>query len=419
MIKSKFNYVLELTLITSVFFTFITYTININNLYLLKLLTISEVFGIIAIGLFTIKNFKSILNFNKPDPIYKSSFYLIFSITIGLFISTNSKATLLGIFTLIYLALLSFVIFITFKNKHLILIKTIIITVIAMSVLGFYDLIAIKLQYPTIFPNAEPALITSGFRFYGQTGDYTFAMLTFLIPYQFSNLSNNLSKIWQILLRVSTFFCFIVMIGTGRVSSIISLFIGIIIWLIYTKNFKTFKNFKLEFISLILFIISTFIFFPYSIKEIISRFKLRLFERQENNLASNFFMDNLNFSIETFLNNPIFGSGIASVTNPINNHEIHGTYFKILAETGIVGFVFYILFIIAIFKLILKNIKNSNENISSFFINYLPFFIASIIMNGYLYHLRKKEFWILLALIIIISKIDKKNIILPNEQKVS
>jgi len=418
-IKNILKNTIILLLLSCVFFSFITYTINIKNLFFLKFLTISEVFGGLAITLFIINNLEKITALKKTNTIYKTSFLLLISFCLGLLITKELKSTLLAIMILVYLVILSFVLYDTFKNNFLLLVKIIIATFLALSIVGFYDYFAAQHGLIAIFPNVARSYIISGFRYFGQTGDYTFMVLTFLLPFQFSNLSSLLNKKWFVTLRFSTFLGILVLLGTSRISSILSLGIGLFLWVIFTRNWKLFKKYILEILIFAIIIATTRYTFPEIYKNVTYRYKSRISNRVDNSMEADFILDNFTFAIHAFKEKPLLGHGLASITNPTNGHEIHGTYLKILAETGLLGTFFYLIFIGSILTLIYKKIKDKNAISNVFFMNYLPFFIASIIMWSYEYHLRKKEFWMVLALILIISQINnsaiKKELNLQNE----
>lgn len=187
-----------LMLLSCIFFSFITYTINVENLFFLKFLTISEVFGVVAVGFFIVTNLKNIVVFREINIVYKMSFLLVISFGVGLLVTKELKSTLLAVTILMYLLLLSFAIYNTFKNDFLFLVKIIIVTFLALSIVGFYDHFAFQYGLITIFPINCSNCITSGFRYFGQTGDYTFLMLTFLLPFQFSNLSLLPNRKWLV-----------------------------------------------------------------------------------------------------------------------------------------------------------------------------------------------------------------------------
>ena len=60
-----------------------------------------------------------------------------------------------------------------------------------------------------------------------------------------------------------------------------------------------------------------------------------------------FFRDNISKSIAAFSDNPITGTGIGAFGGShYGRHEVHSTYFKMIGETGIIGTIAYIIFMI-------------------------------------------------------------------------
>ena len=136
----------------------------------------------------------------------------------------------------------------------------------------------------------------------------------------------------------------------------------------------------------------------------------------ENRLESagssqGFIHHNLSSALLSFSNNPLFGSGIGAFSNSIyGKYEVHSTYFKMLGETGIIGSFAYLLFVIYLLQLVVIKQKKiyKNNPYYTFLDNLKPFFIGFFISWGYTYHLRKREFWILVAIIYIANSLMKE-----------
>lgn len=90
-------------------------------------------------------------------------------------------------------------------------------------------------------------------------------------------------------------------------------------------------------------------------------------------------------AIKSFQAKPIFGHGLgnnwkANLTYAKLNNSSHNDYLVILVETGIVGFISYILFLISLFYRSLRAIKYSNNNDERLFcLMSLTVFIAFMI----------------------------------------
>ena len=410
--------IIKYLLYCSILTSFITYNFNFDSFFYLKYLTISEAFGIPAVILFLLYGSRNIWIFKQINKVYISAFLLVLSFSIGIFVTSNSKTTLLAIFTLVYLICYSFTIYFVFNTNLKSLLKAVILTMIVLSVVAIYDNLAVTFGYIPIFKNAETIHFTSGFRYFGQLGDYTFTILTFLIPFQFSSLSNNFTKNEYLFLRTATFLGTISLLGSCRISSIVAIIIGIFLWFLVTRNWLVFLKHKIELLLFFIILITSQYTFPNINKNVLNRFKSRISSRVEGTMEADFVIDNFTFAINTFQENPIFGRGLAAVKNPQNDLEIHGTYLKLLGETGIFGMCFYILFLTTSGLLLFKTYKFGGNSIHDFLKNYFPFFVASLIFWSYEYHLRKKEFWIFLALMLIVcssTKIKIFNKSLPDD----
>jgi len=122
-----------------------------------------------------------------------------------------------------------------------------------------------------------------------------------------------------------------------------------------------------------------------------------------------FLGQNIRVSLRSFYDNPMTGSGIGAFEgNFDSDYEVHSTYFKMLGEAGIIGFLAYFIFM---FKLsCCLEYRARNNSWQEFIYYYIPFFIGCIISWAYTYHMRKREFWIMAAIITIIHFIIKYEI---------
>lgn len=401
-LKRLTQFLLQLCVLTS----FITYIIKVDFILLDKL-TISEIFGGLGILLFGFINRKEIITiFKNCVSVYKYAFCLFSSFFIGVFITQDLYGTILGIFVFFYLLLLSITFYNAFYNDVFLLVKTVILTFFIMIIIGFYDYFALKNNLYTIFPNANARYLISGFRSFGQVGDYTFCILTFLIPFQFSNYSLKLNEKWRFFLRITVFMGIVFVFGTVRVSAILSLFLALFLFFFLNRNFTVIRRFYFEIILVFVSLLIIKFNFESLYQYLWDRLNARIFKRNES-YESMFIVENFNFAIKLFLNNPIFGNSIITERIPVYNVEIHGTYLKLLAESGLLGVFCYFLFIKDIWSKLKSKMRNNNH-IGNFIRCYFPFFLSSLVMWFYDFHLRKKEFWIVLALILIIAKVSEQ-----------
>ncbi|OWP87308.1 hypothetical protein BWK60_04375 [Flavobacterium covae] len=399
----------KIVLVVCVLTSFITHSI-IQSQPFLDALTISELFGGVGILLFLMNNYKSFLvHIRTTDVVYLYAFLLLIACGMGVFVTENLTNTSIAISKFVYLITLSVVLYHTFINSLTLFIKAVIVAFSLMIFIGFYDFIALHLGLLTIFPNVTDKYVVSGFRVFGQVGDYTYCFLAFLVPFQFSNFSLFLSHQWRLFLRVCVFLGVIFLVGTIRVSAIFSFGIGFLLWMICFYDLKRIKQFLPEGCLFFLALLVMKLQFSTLYNLLWHRLEVRIFHRDPNSPESSFIIVNFKYAIKFFRKNPFFGNGLGNGEIPVYNVEIHGTYLKLLAETGILGLFFYFLFLKAISHKIYSKIRKNINFEHDFFNHYMPFFFSSLVMWFYDFHLRKKEFWIILALILIIVKFNKNN----------
>ncbi len=121
-----------------------------------------------------------------------------------------------------------------------------------------------------------------------------------------------------------------------------------------------------------------------------------------------FIGSNLRKAMESFYSNPITGSGIGAFGGGIfDYYEIHSTYFKMIGETGILGVLAYIIFMSFFFKKL--KYRFYKDPYREFLYYCVPFIIGCMVSWAYTYHMRKREFWIMFAIIFIIDYLIRNN----------
>ncbi|GAP68541.1 O-antigen ligase like membrane protein, partial [Bacteroidales bacterium 6E] len=121
-----------------------------------------------------------------------------------------------------------------------------------------------------------------------------------------------------------------------------------------------------------------------------------------------FIAENIRDALTAFNDNPVFGTGIGGFTENYSQHEVHSTYFKIIGETGILGILAYVIFMYNVFSLLKYHSRRSPLREFLFYI--LPFFIGCLVSWSYTYHMRKREFWILMSVLVIVNTLIERNI---------
>ena len=192
------------------------------------------------------------------------------------------------------------------------------------------------------------------------------------------------------------------LLTTGRISIIISFVFGIFLFLLLLPRKKGIKLF-LSLIGVVVVLWSIILLYAPKLKNrIVYRVESRLTNRESGTQEADFIFTNFNDAIHAFSDNPITGSGLGAFIHNYSEFEVHGTYLKMIGETGIVGSTFYAVFMCFLIYMIIKILVIKKQSNYSFFKYLLPFIIANLVSWSYNHHLRKKEFWILYAIIFIV-----------------
>lgn len=139
--------------------------------------------------------------------------------------------------------------------------------------------------------------------------------------------------------------------------AIIAVIIGLIINYLFKKASKKEKNMIKTILIFVLMTIILIILNKYGLLEMI-------FNRFDSSISTGGSgrVELWTKAIDQFYRNPIFGVGINNLQIYIGNTYVHNTYLQVLAETGVVGFLTYILFLSNIGKLSINAYKKSKDN---------------------------------------------------------
>ncbi|MCF6168475.1 O-antigen ligase family protein [Lutibacter sp.] len=398
------NKLLKIALYITVISSFVTLTLNIDaENFIVARMTFSDIFGLISLFLFAILLIKDKTQIPVVIKSLKYPLLMIFGLACSIFLSLNTKSTLVEVLIILYLVLLSTTIIYAFKNSLVsILFPLIIYTAFITSFIGLYDLVARNANLPVIFKMASKEVGISGFRYFGQAANYIFTMLTILIPLRYSNYYKTLEKWPQKFLSITILLGIIFLCTTGRISIIISFAIGVVLFILLNPNKKGVMLAITSLGLLGVFWVVITLYMPSLKQRIKYRIESRVTNRVQGTSESDFVVANFKGAMDAFSDNPITGSGLGAFVNNYSKFEVHGTYLKVLGETGIIGTVSYFIFLFYFLGLLLKGIVNNKKTLNKFFKYLLPFMVANLISWSYNHHLRKKEFWILYAVVYIV-----------------
>ncbi len=399
--------------LTKKFFTmfillsFITRTIGTSNSTTANTMgariTYADMFGFFGL-LFGIPIIFKAFNFSqKFSKIYIGSIIMIASFLLPVYFSLNVRATLLENLIILFLALISMSIFYNFKDSLFdYLFPALIVTTLIASFLGFYDIVASFTGLPRIFRARTDGEVISGFRNAGQAGAYFMVFLAILFPLRQSELKNKLSKRMQRYLNYAIFVSILFLFSTGKIAAYIGFVIGITLYLFKKRDVKNLLT--IGFFSAVIFVVFLNLeqIAPILAKRINHKIKTRVTENIDGTSQSSFFENNWGGALKAFSDRPITGTGLGGFWKNYGNYEVHSTYLKMLGETGLIGTFGYVTFMI-LFMLLFRVRKSRHNPYSNYMKEMFPFVLGCIVSWSYTYHLRKREFWILLALLLILK----------------
>ncbi len=409
----KFNKILFLIFILLSGFTSTFGKVGVG---ILGRLTISDIFGGAYLIIFTFTNFNKRISIPAIAKVY---FLVLLFYTLGLFFSLNKTQTMIELAIHYYLVILFIASYNTFKNNedNLYMLFFVISTALMIvSLVGLYDMIAkfsglpVIRKYSLFYPCA-----VSTFRNCGQAGAFAIIFLFILIGLRLSKLWEKINKKTRLLhsfaIVSGTFFLLL----TVKVASYIGFIVGMILLLIF--NLKNFNRIVLRLgilsiISLLLIYFSfrTPIFLPWQ-KWFSGKLKLRFGEilNPDKYEKRGFLRRNWEMAIDEFTMRPFFGTGLGGFSDVISKYEIHSTPLKLLGEGGIFAFWAYLIFLV--FLINRRFIKVTRSTVYGDFLKKLfPLFLGLIVNWIYTYHLRKREFWILLLIIELAYKFHKERL---------
>lgn len=393
-----------------IFLSFITQTIAEPGANaILSRLTFSDIFGALGL-LFGINSLlQGFLSSMGVSRIFQAALFLILAFFLPVMFSLKIQSTLVECLILFFLVLIAISLFQIFKDSLLIsLLPLLIYTLIVASLLGFYDLFASNVGLSRIFPGRSDGEALSGFRNAGQAGAYYLVMLSILIPLRYSKLYNLLETFHKRLLQIAIVLSIVFIFLTGKIAAYIGLACGILFFLIYKRNLRVIIGVCVGGLLLSFLWINLEVIMPSTYKRISGKYRTRITGNIDGTNKNEFLTNNYGNAIQAFEDRPLIGSGLGGFTGNYDEHEVHSTYFKMIGETGLIGTIAYISFVIVLLTLFsIRRQKNENPY-ADFLASMYPFILGCFISWAYTYHLRKREFWILIVTILIANYAAKQ-----------
>jgi O-antigen ligase len=325
--------------------------------------------------------------------------YLAVSL-IGVFGSRNPDAGVVELLILFFTWATSVLLFHFFVNSPSLALSDVITTFLFSStVLAILGLIKF-FYWREMFGTPSYGGVVGTFRNTGQSGAYFGVALAIFIPAIFSGL---IRRSYLNIACIGTLIVAIML--TFKRASLIGLFIGILIFAVKLALSGSAKDRKTAiFFLAALIVVSPLLYltFQYSIENVEmvqGRFNRKFNENSVEDFSEGFFADNLNATLTAIGDHPFLGAGLGNIIGQYTaKYEIHSTYLSVLANTGLLGFSLYAIFMA---MLVIGTYRDGGKNtVEERFLSYIfPFILGLGVSWTYTYHLRKREFWILFFIV--------------------
>jgi O-Antigen ligase len=351
---------------------------------------------VFIVAFFTILKLR-VIRVSQVDMIFIA--YLAVSL-IGVFASRNPDAGVVELLILFFTWATSVLFFHFFVNSPSIALSDVVTTFLySTTLLALLGLL--KFFYlPELFGTPSYGGVVGTFRNTGQSGAYFGVALAIFIPAMFSGLIKrspvNMASIATVVVALML---------TFKRASLIGFFVGIIFFalkLAISGSGKDRKTAMLFLLAVALVSPLLYLTFQYSVENVEmvqGRFNRKFNENSVEDFSEGFFADNLNATFAAIGDHPFFGAGLGNIIGQYTaKYEIHSTYLSVLANTGLLGFAFYSLFMGLFLTGIYKN--GGSNSVEERFLSYIfPFILGLGVSWTYTYHIRKREFWILFFIV--------------------
>ncbi len=372
--------------------------------------TISQFFGYAAVLL-------SVVCLNKVVLNHTLKIFLLFIgfLSISFFLTKNLPWTAVSFIAVSYFFLVSATLVSSFCSengfRNLVLIFA--SATCISSVIGLYDLSTVGTGAQQLIGMGYENRLPSGtFKNGGQAGSYMMVAFASIFPVVMSDLKKKFSIFQRLFLFVVSILAVVYTLLSAKMASLVGIVCGIVFFILLRLNLRVIivSAISLFLLPKLLDIISA-LGGGKIIDRLLNKYYSRLggfAELDFGVLQNEFFGDNISTALSVFNRFPLFGSGLGGVKGVYNHYEIHSTYLMILAETGLVGSILYVSLMLSLtFLFFVKNRFGSNPY-SSYLKNAFPLFVGMVVSWSYTFHLRKREFYIFLAIIIIANILAKR-----------
>ncbi|MEM1039556.1 MAG: O-antigen ligase family protein [Pseudomonadota bacterium] len=258
--------------------------------------------------------------------------------------------------------------------------------------------------------NAKPGGLAGSFRNTGQAGAFLGVHIAIVFCLLMSRLvpTHTLTSLALIVLLLA-------IVLTVKRSAMIGLFGGLFFYLLFmlVSRYRGDKVRGVIMFGLLLLMIplsvTLFNFALETVEGLAWRFQAKVNTNTLGDFASGFLNENIQATIHALELRPLLGVGLGNVAGIITEkYEIHSTYLALLATSGIVGAGIYALFMGGFLASLLRARRFASNHYAQFVVFCLPMLLGLMISWSYTLHLRKREFWTLMAVTVAITIIGQR-----------
>jgi O-antigen ligase len=273
--------------------------------------------------------------------------------------------------------------------------------------LGLADYLHFVVGTPKLFERSGihemAATAIATFRNTGQAGAYVMIVLFVALAYWVARGGFRWSKLWMPL-AMTVLALFLAL--TFKRSAIIGAAIGLACW---GATLLARQPRHLGILLLWSLPLTAGLFFFLSSPQVTERFlwKWQTFERALDPEESGFMYSNWTQAVSSFADNPLLGRGYGGTDYVTDRHEVHSTYLKMLGEGGLLGVIGYLVFMGAVLWYF-RHAAFSGTVWQRFLANLAPLLVGALVSWFNVYHLRKREFWLLLLVIAVAARFARQ-----------
>jgi hypothetical protein len=254
--------------------------------------------------------------------------------------------------------------------------------------------------FPEWFGGRQVGGLVGTFRNTGQAGTYFGTGLALFVPAIAVGLikRNSLNLTLIALLGL----CLILTVKRAALLGLAVGILGMLLAVILTGPLEDRKR-NIAFFAMALFVaplaMQGYDYMVDNVAGVEERFEKKITNFTIDGFLTKFYGENTGAAFRAFEDNPIIGVGPNNVIGTYSDkYEIHSTPLSILAASGLTGFLTYLTFLLH-FLWSVWRAGNGRLAENRFMRLLLPMLFGLIVSWGYTLHIRKREFWILYAIV--------------------